>query len=100
MKKPTGYSVLKQLAIFVCAVGMILLLSHVAGQLREGFASRSTSIGGAGCLGIGLLFAVLADLGTLLHRLEQRVGEAEQRPLVEREDGPHVDAPRDDTNEE
>jgi len=91
MKKSVGYSVLKQLAIFVCVVGAILLLSHLAGQLREGYASQSTLIAGAACLGVGLLFAVLADLGIRLHRLEQRVGEVQQEPPADREDGPRID---------
>lgn len=80
MKKSVGYSVLKQLAILGCLVGAILLLSHLAGQIKEGYASQSTLIAGAACLGIGLLFTVLADLGIRLHRLEQRAGKVEEEP--------------------
>ncbi len=90
MEKPIGYSVLKQLAIFVSLVGAVLLLTHLAGQLREGSASRYTLIGGAASFGIGLLFAVLGDLGIRLHRLEQEAGKAGQHPPAKCEDGPRI----------
>ncbi len=90
MEKPIGYSVLKQLAIVVSLVGIVLLISHLAGQFREGSASWSTLIGGAASFGIGLLFAVLGDLGIRLHRLEQEAGKAGQQPPAEREDEPRV----------
>ena len=92
MEKPIGYSVLKQLAIFVSLVGTVMLISHLAGQIMEGYASWYSLIGGAASFVIGLLFAVLGDLGIRLHRLEQKAGEAAQPPPAERKDGPPDDA--------
>ncbi len=86
MEKPIGYSVLKQLAIVVSVVGAVLLISHLAGQIREGSASWCSLIGGAASVVIGLLFAILGDLGIRLHRLEQEAGKAAQPPPAERKD--------------
>jgi hypothetical protein len=84
MEKLTGYSVLKQLAIFVSLVGAVLMIDHLAGQIREGYASWWSLIGGAALFVIGLLFAVLGDLGSRLRRLEQKTSEAKPPPPAER----------------
>jgi hypothetical protein len=95
MKKPIAYSVLKQLAIFVFLVGVVLLIDHLAGQIREGYASPWSLIGGAASIVTGLLFAVLGDLGIRLHRIEQEAGKAPQHPAANRQGEHGVIAPGD-----
>jgi len=90
MEKPIAYSVLKQLAIALSLVGVVLRIIHLAGQVRKGSASWSTLIGGAASFGVGLLFAVLGDLGIRLHRLEQQSGSAGKQSPPEGGDGPRA----------
>jgi hypothetical protein len=94
MKESTGYSVLKQLAIFGCAVAVLLF----AGQLREG--SAFLLVGSAALFAMGLLLAILADLGLRLGRLEQRVRGVEQQRTSEQKDDSHIGAAEDDVSRE
>ncbi|MBW3541948.1 MAG: hypothetical protein KY476_16895 [Planctomycetes bacterium] len=57
------YDVVKQLAIAAGAIGVFLLIHHLAGQMREGSASGWTLIAGIGLPIISLLFWMLADVG-------------------------------------
>jgi hypothetical protein len=90
MEKPIGHSVLKQLAIVLCLVGVALLVHHLATQIGKGSASWDSLIGGAASFGIGLLFTVLGDLGIRLHRLERESGGGSKQSPPEGGDGPRI----------
>lgn len=74
MKHDWAYSALRGVAVLLILGGAFSLLSHLAGQVREGWASSLSLTGGACALIFGILFFILADLGCRLVRLETKLG--------------------------
>ena len=74
MKERIGYSVFRQLAIMAVLVGILLLVGHLAGKIREGYADIPL-MDGAILVGVGLLFATLGTLGIRLDRMERKLGD-------------------------
>lgn len=79
MKTPWPYTVLQAIGACLIAAGCLALLAHLAGLLREGYASMSSLIGGAVSLVVGIIFVVLSDLGTRLLRIEAGRDSEERR---------------------
>lgn len=92
MKPDWPYSALRGVSVLLILGGVFSLLSHLAGQVREGWASSLSLTGGGCALIFGILFAVLADIGCRLVRLEVKLGTLPKneftqsdQPRVERE---------------
>ena len=62
------FSVIKQVAAGVAIVGLLVFASHVVGQLRDGHGSAWTLWGGIGLALLGLVFWMIAAIGTRLDR--------------------------------
>jgi hypothetical protein len=73
----SGFDLAKQLSMGVSFVGAILMISHLAGQLREGFASGWSLVIGATCFICGLIFALLFLILIRLHRIEQQIARSD-----------------------
>lgn len=62
--------------MFVALVGVVLLLSHLAGQFRVGHAPLASLIAGGACLILGLLFTMLSVICVKLSRIEHRLSDS------------------------
>ena len=62
-------------AIAVCVIllGALILVGHLAGQLREGYATKESLLIGAVCLAFGILLSTIANVGMRLDRVEDRL---------------------------
>jgi hypothetical protein len=60
------YGVVKQLAVVAGVIGAALLLHHLTGQIRVGWAPAWTLITGIGLPIVSLLFWMIADIGSRL----------------------------------
>jgi hypothetical protein len=74
MKTSMPYSVLIAVALVLIMGGGFGLLDFFGGQTRQQAPSQFSLIGGGGALILGILFLVLADLGTRLVRIETKLG--------------------------
>ena len=62
-------------AIAACfiLVGVLNLAGHLAGQLREGYATTESLIIGGCSLAFGVLLSAVANVGIKLNRIENRL---------------------------
>lgn len=74
MKHGWPYSLLNAVAMLLVLVGAFSLFSHFSGQFRKGSAPELSLFGGVGLVILGILFLVLADLGSRLVRIETKLG--------------------------
>jgi hypothetical protein len=72
-----GFDLAKQLSMAVSFVGVLLMISHLAGQLREGSAPGWSLFVGATCFLCGLIFTLLFAIMIRLHRIEQRLSDSD-----------------------
>lgn len=68
-----GFDAGKQLSMVVFGCGVLLLLGHLAGQMRVGSASGWSLLVGAGCLLAGLVGTLLFSILIRLDRIERRL---------------------------
>jgi hypothetical protein len=68
-----GFDVGKQLSMAAGMVGVLLLLSHLAGQFRDGWAPAWSLVAGTACILVGVLFSLLFSILLRLQRIEQRI---------------------------
>ena len=73
--KTSPFDYAKQFAMAISAIGALLLLSHLAAQLREGTAPDWTLIVGTGSFVVGLISALLFAICARLQRIEALLAE-------------------------
>ena len=64
------------------AIGALLLLSHLAAQLREGTAPDWTLTVGTGSFVVGLISALLFAISARLQRIEALLTELPSSPIT------------------
>ena len=79
MKTP-GYDLARQLLMALAAIGLLLLIGHVTGQLKDGSASGCSLITGIGLVIFGVITSLLVSITARLARIEARLSELEPRP--------------------
>ena len=69
-------------AIAVCVIllGELILVGHLAGQLREGYATKESLLIGVVCLAFGILLSTIANVGMKLDRFEARLRRSSDEP--------------------
>lgn len=72
----SSFDYAKQFAMAISAIGVLLLLSHLAGQLREGAAPDWTLVVGTGSFVVGLISALLFAICARLQRIEALLSES------------------------
>lgn len=94
-----GFDFGKQLSMALMFVGGILLIGHLAGQIREGSASDWSLITGLAFLLGGSIFTVLFVILIRLHRIEQRLSRSDAVKTDEDDAPPSViSSPSDSAN--
>ena len=73
-----GFNFGMQLSMAVSLVGVLLLLGHLADQLREGYGSLWSLVVGVACVICGLILALLFEILVRVHRIEQRISGSDR----------------------
>lgn len=65
-------------AVAACSilVGVLNLVEHIAGQMREGSATIESLIIGVCCLAFGVLLSAIANVGIKLNRIEKQMNRS------------------------
>lgn len=77
------YPFLRGIAVILIGGGAFCLVGHLIGQIRIGFASEISLIGGLIALIVGIISLALADLGSRLVRIEKKLGSSSEDDLLD-----------------
>ena len=72
------------MAVSVC--GLFMLVSHLAGQIREGSASEWSLLTGVGCFLTGLICTLLFSILIRLDRIERQLSQTTTGSAHDEED--------------
>lgn len=85
MKSSWPYSVLNAIAVILLLAGVVGILESVGKEVLEGSGSKVRFWCGLGALIFGIIFLVLADLGSRLVRIEAKLGTLPKDELSDEE---------------